>query len=300
MIEPRPVTVAAVQYPIEFVGSWERYAAKLTRLVAEAAEHGGQILALPEYASLELASTFPKQIYSSLPAQIDALQQCLPGYLELHRDLARKHGVYLLAGSYPVRVEDGGYRNRAYFFGPEGNCDFQEKLQMTRFESERWLVRSGSGIKIFETRFGRVGVNVCYDVEFPLIARTQVEAGAWLLLVPSCTDNASGYNRVRVGCQARALENQCYVAMAPTVGTAEWSEAIDANVGAAGVFTPLDRGFPSDGVLALGEMNAAQSIYAALEPARIEEVRRDGQVLNHRDWRKQPAAIESAPVVVSL
>jgi predicted amidohydrolase len=298
--EPKPVTVAAAQYPIEFIGSWENYAAKITRLIDEAAAHGARILVFPEYASLELASIFPKDVYSSLPAQIDALQSCLPQFLELHRDLATKHGIYVLAGSYPVRAEDSNYHNRAHFFGPDGEFEFQEKLQMTRFENERWLVRPGSGIKIFDTRFGPVGVNVCYDVEFPLIAHRQIEAGAWLLLVPSCTDSAAGYNRVRVGCQARALENQCYVVMAPTVGTAEWSEAVDRNVGAAAVYTPPDRGFPSDGVLAIGEMNTAQWVYATLDPARIEEVRRGGQVFNHRDWPAQSAAIANDSIVVRL
>ena len=92
---------------------------------------------------------------------------------------------------------------------------------------------------------------------------------------------------MRIACQARALENQCYVIQSPTVGTCAWSAALDTNIGAAGVFSPMDHGFPADGVLALGEMNAKQWVYADLDLAAIARVRRDGQVLNYRDWAGQ-------------
>ena len=80
---------------------------------------------------------------------------------------------------------------------------------MTRFENEQWLISAGDEIRVFDTDFGKIAINICYDSEFPLIARQQVEAGADLILVPSCTDTQAGFHRVRLGCQARALENQC-------------------------------------------------------------------------------------------
>ena len=101
----------------------------------------------------------------------------------------------------------------------------------------------------------RIGIAICYDVEFPLIARALVEAGAEVILAPSCTDTVHGYWRVRVGAQARALENQCVVVQAPLVGAVDWSPAVDMNRGAAGVFGPPDLGFPEDGVIAQGEMD---------------------------------------------
>jgi predicted amidohydrolase len=111
--------------------------------------------------------------------------------------------------------------------------------------------------------------------------------GADIVLVPSCTDTLAGYWRVRIGSQARALENQCYVVHASTVGEAPWSPAVDVNVGAAAIYAPVDRGFPDDGVLAIGELDAAQWVYADVDPAGIAEVRRNGQVFNYRDWQGQ-------------
>ncbi|MGH8631400.1 MAG: nitrilase-related carbon-nitrogen hydrolase [Burkholderiales bacterium] len=167
---------------------------------------------------------------------------------------------------------------------------------MTRFENERWFIRKGEGIKVFETQLGRIGINVCYDVEFPLIARAQADAGALVILAPSCTDTLAGYHRVRVGCQARALENQCFVVQAPTIGEARWSEAVDVNIGAAGIYTPPDRGMPDDGVLASGELNKPQWLYADLDLGALARVRTEGQVFNSSDWDKQRAAVAPARI----
>jgi predicted amidohydrolase len=122
-----------------------------------------------------------------------------------------------------------------------------------------------------------------------MLARKQVEAGANLILVPSCTDARAGYHRVKIGCQARALENQCYVVQSPTVGNASWSEAVDVNIGAAGIYTPVDRGFPDDGILAIGELNAVQWVFAEISLDDCERVRTEGQVFNYRDWPLQNA-----------
>jgi predicted amidohydrolase len=287
--------VAAAQYPIEFLETWRRFEAKLTRLVTEAVDAGARLLVFPEYGAMELASLFSERIYSNLAFQLDKLQTLFEQYCALHAHLARTHGVYLSASSFPVQVGEE-FHNRVYLFSPSGQSDFQEKLVMTRFENERWLIRKGTGIKVFETAFGRIGINVCYDVEFPLIARAQAEAGAVVILAPSCTDTLAGYHRVRVGCQARALENQCFVVQAPTVGEAPWSEAVDVNVGAAGVYAPPDRGLPDNGIVAMGELNKPQWVYADLDLKAIERVRREGQVFNARDWKAQPEAATAAQI----
>jgi predicted amidohydrolase len=279
--------VAAAQYPLEALPDWASFRAKLERWVAEAADQGARLLLFPEYFTLEISAILGPGIARSLPDTLDRMQRALADFLALCRDLAQTHKVYLSAGSFPVRLDDNRYCNRAYFFWPSGHCEFQEKLQMTRFEREQWGVSTGSGLKVFAADFGKVAINVCYDSEFPLFARQQIEQGAELLLVPSCTDTLAGFHRVRIGCQARALENQCFVVQSPTVGDCPWSAAMDHNVGAAGVYTPVDDGFPSDGVLARGELNAAQWVFADLEFAAIARVRRDGQVFNYRDWPAQ-------------
>jgi predicted amidohydrolase len=279
--------IAAAQYNISFLETWENYTAKIQRWVDEADAHNAEILVFPEYACLELASLFPKAVYASLSAQLDALQTLLPDFLHLFSSLAVRHGVYIQAGTYPVKHANGEFRNHAYFFTPQGDYDFQEKLTMTRFENEHWFISRGLEIKTFDTAFGKVAINICYDSEFPQYARKQVEQGANLILVPSCTDTLAGYNRVRIGSQARALENQCYVVQASLVGNADWSEAVDVNCGAAAIYTPVDRGFPDNGILAIGELNQAQWVYADLDFNAIAQVRQVGQVFNYQDWPKQ-------------
>ncbi|HEY8553904.1 MAG TPA: carbon-nitrogen hydrolase family protein [Burkholderiales bacterium] len=283
----QPLRIAAAQYDIGYFERIDEYRAKARRWVEEAAGNGARLLLFPEYASMELASLFPREVQRALPAQLRSMQDLLDDYLGLYAELARTHRVYIQPGTFPVRLENGQYRNRAYFFHPDGRHEYQEKLQMTRFESERWLIDPGEELKVFDTAFGRVAVSVCYDVEFPLLARRQVEAGAELILVPSCTDTLAGYHRVRVGCQARALENQCYVVQSSTVGEARWSEAVDVNVGAAGIYTPIDYGFPDNGVLAAGELNRPGWVYGDLDFERVAHVREAGQVFNFRDWTKQ-------------
>ena len=279
--------IATAQYDISFLDNWPQFETKTRHWVAEACNQGANILLFPEYACMELASLFPKAIYASLSGQIEALQTLLADYLNLFSNLAREHDVYIQAGTFPVKQENGEFHNHAYLFGPEGLIGYQEKLTMTRFENEQWHISRGLDIKVFETRYGRLAINICYDSEFPHYARQQIERGADLILVPSCTDTEAGYYRVRIGCQARALENQCYVVQASLVGHAEWSEAVDINCGAAAVYTPVDRGFPSDGILAIGTYNQVQWVYADIDLAAIAKVRLEGQVFNYQDWPKQ-------------
>ena len=214
----------------------------------------------------------------------------LPRVDELNAALARKHQVFISAGTAPFLQKDGSYRNIARLFAPSGAMGTQEKRMMTRFERERWHISAGEGLNVFETSLGKIGIAICYDAEFPLLVRALADAGAQIILVPSCTDTFAGYSRVKVACAARALENQCYVVQAPSVGEVPWSPAVDMNVGSAGVFGPPDLGFPGDGVVALGPLNAAEWIFGDIDLDRVEKVRRDGAVLNHAHWREQPGA----------
>ena len=146
----------------------------------------------------------------------------------------------------------------------------------------------GDEICVFDTALGRIGVCICYDSEFPLIARAMVEAGAQILLVPSCTDTLHGYHRVRIGAQARALEGQCYTVQSPTVGTAAWSPAVDVNRGVAAIYGPPDRGFPASGVVAEGVLDQPGWVFGEADLAAIAAVRKDGGVLNLAHWAEQP------------
>jgi predicted amidohydrolase len=285
--------VAAAQYPVGEFAAWQEFEDKLSYWCRKAAEQQAQLLVFPEYASMELASLLGPALRADLHGQIAAMQELLPRWQDLHSRLARELDVYIVAGSFPAQ-EDDGYRNRVFLFAPDGTMSYQDKQMMTRFEREQWNIGAGKDLKVFETRLGRIGICTCYDVEFPLIARALVEAGADLLLAPSCTDTPAGYHRVRIGARARALENQCYVVQAPLVGEAPWSPAVDVNIGAAGFYAPVDRGYPDDGVLAAGQLNEAGWVYASIDPQALAVVRKTGQVFNHRDWSLQPPA--GAPV----
>jgi predicted amidohydrolase len=280
------VRIAAAQYPVEALPRFDDYAAKLERWIREAAGAGAQLLLFPEYAAMELAGSFAPVVRADLHAQLDALQALREPFMALHARLARALGVTIAAGSFPVR-EHGRFHNRVYLFTPAGMA-WQDKCMMTRFEHETWGISPGGPLRVFETPAGRLGIATCYDIEFPGIARALVRAGADILLAPSCTDTLAGYQRVRIGSRARALENQCYVVQAPLVGQAPWSPAVDINIGRAGIFTPVDRGFPDDGVLAQGRLDEAGWVYANVQPEHLAAVRRDGQVLNHRDYDRQP------------
>ena len=282
-----PLRLGLLQYGVGRPGSVAEFARALGARV-EAGRAGADLLVLPEYACVELGAGLVGGAAGDETRELAAMVQAAPEILEAMRAAAMRAGVWLLPGSLPMRRGDGAVINRAPLIAPDGRMAFQDKRAMTRFESERWGVTRGADPQVFDTPWGRIGISICYDVEFPKHVRAQVEAGAWLVLAPSCTDTPHGFNRVAIGAAARAMENQCYVAIAPTVGEAPWSAALDVNRGQAAVFGPVDRGFPEDGVLARGTPDVEQWVFCTLDPARIERVREDGQVRNHRDWPRAP------------
>lgn len=268
------------------VAGWAR---RLDAVAAEAAGRGATMLLCPEYASLECAAGEAPDIAAELRR---AVAQA-PALLEAARRVAAERGIYLVPGTMPFAAGDRVV-NRAPLIGPDGRAAFQDKHVMTRFEAEQWGVQAGAPPAVFDTAHGRIGIAICFDAEFPHLVRAQVEAGAWLILAPSCTDTLHGFNRVRIACAARAMENQCYVAMAPTVGDAPWCAAMDANRGAAAAFGPVDRGFPQDGVLAQGELDSDAMLLVDLDPARLDAARRDGAVRNHLSWPPAPPSCRVA------
>lgn len=285
------IKIASAQYEISFLENWANYQRKSECWVKEAADNGAKILLFPEYNTMELASLFAENVYSSLSLSLVEMQTLHGAFLNLFQGLAQEYQCVIQAGSFPVLISENIYHNRAYFFMPDGKFDFQDKMMMTRFENEEWLISAGDELKCFDTDFGRIAINICYDSEFPLLARKQVEMGANLILVPSCTDTVAGFHRVKIGCQARALENQCYVVQAALVGNAAWSPAVDVNVGSAGIYTPVDYGFPNNGILASGEFNKSQWVYGDIDLQNCEKIRETGQVFNYRDWALQSVKI---------
>jgi predicted amidohydrolase len=283
----RSIRVAAAQYPPAAVASLKAYEAKLKNWVEEAVAHEARLLVFPEYAAMELAAMGPAT--PDLNVAIDRVTALVPEIDRLHAGLAKQHGVTIVCGSFLER-RDGRIRNVAHIFGPRGRKGRVEKLMPTPWERTVAHVESGRRPAAFDLGGVRVGLVICYDIEFPLISRALAEAGAEIILAPSNTETEWGYWRVRTGAMARALENQVYTVHSPTVGEAAEVISCPVNIGAAGIFAPSDRGFPAGGILTLGEMNRPQWIYATLDLDLLGEVRRTGGVQTYAHWPEQPGA----------
>jgi len=284
--------LACCQYPITRLADLGAFRDKIDRLVGTAAGAGARLLVFPEYGAMELVSVLPGVAGDALARQLAAMQPLREGYDALFAAAAERHRVWIVQPSFPVETAPGRFVNRAVLVGPAGERGVQDKLTMTRFEAERWGVSAGHGSTVFATPLGGLAIAICYDIEIPTIARALAAAGADVILAPSCTDTVAGYHRVRLAARARALENQCYVAMSPTVGEASWSASVDVNVGAAGIFAPPERGFPPEGVLAEGVLNQPGWVYADIDLAGLHALRADPEVFLRRRWH----AAEPDPV----
>lgn len=285
----KALKVASSQYPIgqpKTLAEWEE---KVALWVKHGAATGAELLVFPEYAAIEQAACFGPEIYGNLQATLAQVADLRESRVAFHADLAKKHKVHILVGSGPARKPDGRFVNVAQLVTPKGNVGEQEKLIMTPFE-RTWGVTAGEQVRVFKTSIGTFGIAICYDSEFPFIARAMAEAGAEVLLVPSCTERISGYHRVRTGSMARALENTIVSVQSPTVGDAPWSPAVDFNAGAAGIYVPSEHDVSDTGVLAEGTLNAAEWVTAEIDLARLARVRETGEMHNFGDWSLQPGA----------
>lgn len=283
------LTIAAAQYPIDQPGTLEDWKAKITQWVADGAATGAKLLVFPEYAAIEQAAALGQSVYSDLNKTLSEVAALTSDRIALHAELARKHNVHILVGSGPRRLASGQYVNTAQLVTPNGNVGEQDKIIMTPFERE-WGVSGGAPLRVFDTAIGKIGIMICYDSEFPLLSRAMAEAGAEIILVPSCTERVSGFHRVRTGAVARALENTIITVQSPTVGEALWSPAVDTNSGAAGIFVPSEHGVSDNGVVAEGTLDRAQWVSGSVDLARLRTLRSSGEMRNYADWSAQPGA----------
>jgi predicted amidohydrolase len=292
-------TIAAAQYPVEEMRSFAQWADKAARWVADAKAGGAALALFPEYGMMELTAS-DARARDDLAYSLAWLADRQSEIDTVWQRLAAAHGLHICAPSMPVHGPGGSFRNEARLFAPNGKMAAQQKRIMTRFEREIWGVAGGEQLCVFDTSLGRIGIAICYDSEFPLIARAMAEAGAEIILSPSATDSLTGYWRVRIGAQARALENQCYVAHSPTVGDAPWCPSLDENRGAAGVYGPPDLGFPETGVVALGVLDQPQWLFADIDRAKVARVRAEGSVFNHLHWTEQPHIPQLTARIIDL
>ena len=274
--------IASVSWHCQRTSGWVE---QETRLIRRLEPLGADLILLPEYAGLEAA------LVGRTPGQDIAGWMALASeraneWANQLSHMASRLGAWMCGGTLPVKT-DAGYVNRGYFAAPTGEILHQDKLIPTPFERKEMGVVAGQGLTVVNTMMGRFGMLICYDSEFPLLARTLVEADCDMILVPSCTEMEAGQTRVRQSCRARAIEGQCVVVQSPLVGAVEGCDIIDLSRGRPGIFVPPDHGMPPDGILAQGETNVPSVAIAEVDFARVSKVRREGQVGNVVHWPEQ-------------
>ena len=285
------VRIATTQYLLHPIAGWDEFEHQVRMMIDAAGEYRPQFVLFPEIFTTQLISCLPKQ---DTAEAVRALDQFTERYKALMRTHAMRRGYYLIGGSHPV-VRDGELFNTAFLFSPRGEVFEQVKTHRTRWERERWRSSAGHQLHMWQTEFGDIAILICYDVEFPELARMVCEAGADILFVPSSTDDRQGFWRVRYCCHARAIENQVYVAMASTVGSLP-VDGLGLHYGQASILTPSDFPFSRDGIAAEGTPNTEQIVIADVDLALLDENRVNGTTIPLYDKRRD---IYESQVVVT-
>jgi len=199
-------------------------------------------------------------------------------------EFAVSYNINIITGSMPY-MESGKLYNISYLCRRDGTWDYHKKIHITPSESSSWGMLGGSRLKAFDTDCGKVGVLICYDVEFPELARLYAEQDVDILFVPFLTDTQNGYNRVRRCAQARAIENECYVAIAGCVGNLPKVNNMDIQYAQSAVFSPSDFAFPTNAIVAEATPNAEMTLIADVNLGLLKELHQEGSVRNLKDRR---------------
>ena len=291
------VRVASLQYWIRPVESFEQFQAQVRGLVNTAADYKANLLVFQEYFPIQLLTL--GDIRKPIPRQVRDLTQHVPRFVEMMSGLAKDSGLYIVAGSIPTMVPDDGdvVHNDCFFFAPSGEHGVQGKMHVTRWEAEDWFVTPRDNLRIFDTKLGRIAITICYDVEFPELARAAARQGAEILVCPSCTDERQGFLRVRYCAQARAIENSMFVVHSSTVGSLPMVPAVSLNYGQASILTPSDFPFARDGILAEGVVNQETMVIGDLNVAAIMEARTTATVLPLRDSERTETVVADSETI---
>lgn len=198
--------------------------------------------------------------------------------------IAVTYNINIVAGSMPV-LEGNRLYNVAYLLRRDGRIDTQYKIHITPHEKRDWVIDGGDDVQVFETDAGRVGILTCYDAEFPELGRIMAQKGVQILFVPFWTDTKNGYMRVRLCAQARAIENECYVAIAGSVGNLPRVDNVDIQYAQSAVFSPSDVYFPHDSIIAEATPNTEMMLFADVDLEKLKRLASEGTVTNLKDRR---------------
>jgi predicted amidohydrolase/GNAT superfamily N-acetyltransferase len=279
--------VAAVQYQMRPVTSFEDFATHCEFFIDSAADYRVDFLLFPELLTTQLLALVAK------PNPADsarALDQFTEQYVAFFADMAIQYNINIIAGTH-LAVEKKRLYNVAYLFHRDGRIDKQYKTHVTPSEARWWGITAGRDLEVFQTDRGKIAIAICYDAQFPEVVRVFKAKGADVLFVPYNTDIRSGHTRVRVCGHARAIENHMYVVMAGAVGNLPQVEGADIHYGQASILTPSDIHFARDGIASEGTPNVETMIIHDLDLALLRRTEGTGTVRTWQDRRKDLYAV---------
>lgn len=287
---PDSVRVATVQFQQRAVRSFEEFAHNVEYFVDVVADYKSDFVLFPELFTLQLLSIENRHIPAA--EAIAALSRYTQPLRELLSQLAVRYNINIIGGSHPNREADGRILNVCHICLRDGSVHTQSKIHPTPNERYWWNIEGDSRAEAIMTDCGPIGVMICYDSEFPELARHLTDQGARILFVPFLTDERQSYLRVRYCAQARAVENQVYVAMAGNVGNLPGVENADIHYAQSCILTPCDFPFARDGVAADATPNVEMVSFADLSLARLMQARATGTVQNLKDRRFDLYAVQ--------
>lgn len=277
------VRVACVQYQVRRVADFSEFAGYVSYFVETAADYRADFVVFPEFFTVQLLSSMEKM--ASLEG-IRRLAQMTPQVEELMSGLARRFGLHIIAGSHPVPGNSPNELfNKSMIFFPDGSHVDQPKLHITPSERTYWGITGGNELYAIQTPKAKIGVQICYDIEFPEASRYLADQGCEIIFVPYCTDNRQGHLRVKYCAQARAIENQIYVVTAGIVGNLPSVPSMDIHYGQAAVYTPSDFEFARDGIQAQADANVETLLVTDLDISDLHRNRHVGSVTPRLDRR---------------
>lgn len=280
---PETVRICSVQYMQRKVTSFEDFMGYVRYFVDVAADYSADFVLFPEMLSLQLLSIEDQQLDPA--AAIEALTRHTGLFCEQMREMAVRYNINIIGGSHPTKMPNGRVENICYIFLRDGRVETQAKIHPTPNEVYWWNIEGGHSLKAIDTDCGPIGILICYDSEFPELGRYLVDQGVNIIFVPFCTDERQSYLRVRYCCQARAVENQCFVAMSGNVGNLPNVANMDIQYAQSCILTPCDFPFARDGIAADTTPNAEMVAIADLRLDSIRVARNNGTVQNLKDRR---------------
>jgi predicted amidohydrolase/GNAT superfamily N-acetyltransferase len=276
------IRLGLVQWQMRLFPDMDAFFEQVEFFVDAVSGYKSDFIMFPEFFNTPLL-----QPYNHLPEQ-EAMKKLADKTEEIvHRlqEYAVSYNVNIIAGSMPVK-ENGKLYNATYLCHRNGLTEDYRKIHITPNEQKYYGMSGGDKIGVFDTDCGKIGILICYDVEFPELSRIYADQGMQILFVPFLTDTQNGYTRVRHCAQARAIENECYVAIAGCVGNLPKVNNMDIQFAQSAVFTPSDFAFPTNAIKAETTPNTEMMLVVDVDLHLLDELHHFGTVKILKDRRK--------------